>query len=191
MTGRTHDLISFASLLTVVSLHPPSNLNLITAIASMMGGVVGALVPDMDQATNHLWDLLPAGNFVGKIFRNLMLQHRTISHSILGGFIFYNMLLYIIPKILNPEYVNISLVIASLMIGYISHLFADCFTKEGLPLFFPFQFKIGIPPIKSFRITTGKFVETFIFFPGTLIYIFYLIFTKNEVFLYLIQLIKS
>jgi uncharacterized metal-binding protein len=83
MTGRTHDLISFASLLTVASIYPPSNLNLTTTVACVVSSVVGALVPDMDQATNRLWDMLPAGNFIGKIFRNLMLHHRTISHSLL------------------------------------------------------------------------------------------------------------
>lgn len=135
--------------------------------------------------------MLPAGNFVGKVFRNLMLHHRTISHSLLGIFIFYKILEFIIPKLLNPDYVNTTLVVVSLMIGYISHLIADSLTKEGVPLFFPFQFKIGIPPVKAFRITTGKFVETVIIFPGTLIYIFYMVYIRKEIFLGLIHLIRS
>jgi inner membrane protein len=191
MTGRTHDLISFASLLTVTAASPPTSLNLFTTISCLMGSVVGALVPDMDQATNRLWDLLPAGNFVGKILRHLMLEHRTISHSILGVYLFYKLIVFLIPRLLNPAYVNSQLVVASLMIGIISHLIADSVTKEGVPLFFPFKIKIGIPPIKALRITTGKFVESVIVFPGTLIYIFYLIYQRKEVFLSLIHLIRS
>lgn len=191
MTGRTHDLISFASLLTVASFYPPNSLNLTTTVACVVGSVIGALVPDMDQATNRLWDMLPAGNFVGKIFRNLMLHHRTISHSLLGSFIFYKILDVLIPKLFNPNYVNSQFIIISLLVGYISHLIADSMTKEGIPLFFPFQFKIGIPPLKFLRITTGKFMETFFIFPGTVVYIFWLIYSRKEVFLILIDLIRS
>lgn len=191
MTGRTHDLVSFASLLTVASLYPPSSLNITTTISCLMGSVVGALVPDMDQATNRLWDLLPAGNFVGKVLRHLMLEHRTISHSLLGGYIFYKILLFLIPKLFNPAFVDSQLVIVSLMIGFVSHLVADSVTKEGIPLLFPFKIKIGFPPFKSLRITTGKFVESVIVFPGILIYIFWLIYSKKEIFLNLLHLIRS
>lgn len=191
MTGRTHDLISFASLLTFASLYPPDKLNFTTTIACLMGSVVGALVPDMDQATNRLWDLLPVGNIVGRVFRHLMLEHRTISHSILGIYIFFKILEIIIPKLFNPSYVDANLVIASLMIGMVSHLFADSLTKEGVPLFFPFKIKVGIPPIKALRITTGKFAETFLVFPGVLIYIFWLVYKYYPVFLKLVSLIKS
>lgn len=191
MTGRTHDLISFASLLKVASIYPPSSLNLTTAVTCMMGSVVGALIPDMDQATNRLWDMLPAGNFVGKIFRHLMLGHRTISHSLLGVYLLFKIFFYVVPMVFNPLYVDSNLVIASLMIGVVSHLFSDSLTKDGIPLFFPFKIKIGIPPLKALRITTGKFVETVIVFPATLIYIFYLVYTRKEVFINLIHLIRN
>ncbi len=191
MTGRTHDLISFASLLTAASISPPTTLNLFTTVGCLMGSVVGALVPDMDQATNRLWDLLPAGNIAGKVLRHLMLEHRTISHSLLGLYVFFKLFEFLIPKLLNPAYVNTDLVIGSLMIGMVSHLAADSVTKEGVPLFFPFKIKVGIPPIKSLRITTGKFVENFMVFPGVLIYVFWLVYQRKEVFLNLIRLIRS
>lgn len=191
MTGRSHDLISLASLLTVASLYPPTSLNLTTTVSCFVGGVVGALVPDMDQATNRLWDMLPAGNFIGRILRNLMLSHRTISHSLLGIFIFYKILVFVMPKLFNADYVNITLVIASLMIGYISHIVSDSLTKDGVPLFFPLQYKVGIPPIRALRFTTGKFVESVIIFPATLVYIFYLVYTKKDIFLNLIYLIRN
>jgi inner membrane protein len=191
MTGRTHDLISFASLLTVAAIYPPASLNLTTTFGCLVGSVVGALVPDMDQATNRLWDMLPVGNVVGRVFRHLMLGHRTLSHSLLGLYIFYKLLEVLVPRFFNPDFVNANLIIVSLMIGMVSHLFSDSLTKEGVPLFFPFKIKIGFPPIKSLRITTGKFAETVIVFPATLIYIFYLLYQKHDTFLYLVRLIRS
>lgn len=191
MTARTHDIIAFGALVTAAVYLPPKELNISTTFAALVGSVVGALVPDMDQATNRLWDLLPAGNFLGRIFRNLMLQHRTISHSILGGFVFYKLLVFAAPKLLNPGYINIQIVVAAVMIGFISHIAADALTKEGVPLLFPLPFKIGIPPIEALRITTGKFFEKFIVFPGVLAYIAWTIANKKEVLLSLVKLIQN
>lgn len=191
MTARTHDLIAFGALLTVGAYYPPAKLNLSTLVAVLVGNTVGTLIPDMDQATNRLWDLLPAGNLVGRVFRRLMLSHRTISHSILGGAILFFLANTFLPKILNPAYVNTTLVMASLMIGFVSHLAADSVTKEGIPLFFPIPFKIGFPPFAFLRITTGKFVEKFIVFPGVLIYIFWFTATRKAIFVALLRLIKN
>lgn len=191
MTGRTHDIIAFASILTVASIYPPQSLNVLTATACLVSGVIGALSPDMDQATNRLWDLLPAGNLVGKILRHLMLGHRTISHSILGLFIYYKFLEFIVPKILNPAYINGELVFYCLMIGAISHIAADSLTKEGIPLFFPLKIQIGVPPIRKLRITTGKFVESVLIFPTVLVYIFWLVYEKQTVFIRLLGSIHS
>lgn len=191
MTARTHDVIAFAALSTIAATNPPQFLNIYTTFVCLIGSVIGALVPDLDQATNKLWDLLPAGNLLGKVLRHLMLQHRTISHSILGAFIFYEILNYSLPRIFNPFYVDARLAIAALMIGYLSHLVADSVTKEGIPLFFPIPFKIGIPPIEALRITTGKFVENFIVFPGVLVYLFWLVINKKEEFLFLVKLIRN
>jgi inner membrane protein len=171
MTSRTHDIFAFASLISLASYYPPASLNLTTTVACLVGNVVGSLLPDADQATNRLWDLLPAGNQVGKVFRNLFLHHRTLSHSILGAFLIYEILSFLLAKFLNPAYVNTTLVLLSIMIGYLSHLLADSFTEEGVPLLFPFKFKFGIPPISSWRIKTGKWFEKFVVFPGIVIYI--------------------
>lgn len=42
-------------------------------------------------------------------------------------------------------------------VGYVSHLFIDCFTKSGIALFWPFKFKI-----KGF-VKSGSWVEDVIF----------------------------
>ena len=143
--SKTHNLIALASLLTLAVYYPPATLNIATVCVCFIGNVVGSLMPDMDQAANDLWDMLPAGNLIGKILRTILVGHRTISHSIVGTLLTYKILLVLTPKILNSSYINTSLVIASVMIGVISHILADSLTKEGIPLFFPITIKIGIP----------------------------------------------
>ena len=69
MTARTHDAIAFASLVTLATFFLPAKLNVLTLFSSLVANVVGSLLPDIDQATNRLWDMLPAGNEVGKNLR--------------------------------------------------------------------------------------------------------------------------
>lgn len=170
MTSRTHDVFAFATLVTVAVNYPPASLSTSTLVVSLVGNIVGSLLPDIDQATNRLWDLLPAGNLLGRVFRKLLLSHRTLSHSFLGIFLVHKLLWWLLPKILNPDYLNIDLIYYSVMIGFISHLFLDLFTEEGLPLLFPIKWKFGIPPVRPWRIKTGKAFEKFIIFPGIIVY---------------------
>ena len=72
------------------------------------------------------------------------------------------------------------IVVISIMIGFVAHLVADSLTREGLPLFFPFKFKIGFPPIEALRIPTGGIIEHFIVFPGTAIYIVWLAINNKD-----------
>jgi len=171
MTSRTHDIFAFASLVTVAANYPPTTLNAATLVTSSIGSVIGSLLPDIDQSSNRLWDLLPTGNLVGRIFRKLFLAHRTISHSLLGIYLVSNLLRWLLPGILNPNFLNLEIIFWSIMIGFISHIFLDSFTEEGVPLFFPFKLKIGFPPIPSWRIKTGKGFEKFVIFPGIILYL--------------------
>jgi len=126
----------------------------------------------MDQASNRLWDLTPGGDFTSRVFRRLFLGHRTLSHSLLGIYLISSFLFWLLPILLNPVYVDPATVHAAVMIGFISHLIADSFTEEGIPLFFPFLFKVGFPPIRSWRIKTGQWFEKLVVFPGVLLYLF-------------------
>jgi inner membrane protein len=191
MTARTHDVIAFASLVTLAALYPPPSLNITTTFTCLVGCIIGALAPDLDQATNLLWDLLPEGHIFGHLFRNLFLQHRTLSHSLLGIWLFYLLLSFAVPRLFNPATVATQTVVSSLMIGILSHLCADFITKEGIPLLFPLPFKFGFPPFKALRITTGKFIEKFIIFPGATIYLLWFIVAKKDLLLHLIQLIRT
>ncbi len=191
MTGRTHNIIGFAGLVTAAALFPPTHLNGYTLAACIVGNVIGSLLPDIDDAGNRLWDFLPAGNFVGSICRRAFYRHRTITHSILGGFLVYKGLWWLLPRIFNPAYVDIKTIFISIMIGYVCHLFADMLTKDGVPLLFPFKWYFGIPPIQFLRITTGSFFENALIFPGVIVYIVLFIGKNKEQFLQLFQLVRG
>lgn len=190
MISRTHDVGAFASLLTALVYFPPASLNLTTVVVCLTGNIVGSLLPDIDQASNRLWDLIPGGNSLGRVFRKLFLAHRTISHSFLGVFLIFKFLWWFLPKILNSNSMNLTLIIYSIMIGFISHLLLDFFTEEGLPLLFPFKIKMGFPPISPLRIKTGKGFEKYIVFPAIIIYSFWLGLNNQDKIVGILKLIK-
>jgi membrane-bound metal-dependent hydrolase YbcI (DUF457 family) len=66
-------------------------------------------------------------------------------------------------------HVDINLVWCAFLVGFISHLVMDTFTKEGVPWLLPLTIKIGLPPVKRLRITTGKTAEMFFVFPMLLV----------------------
>lgn len=179
MTARTHDAFAFASLVTVASYYPPGNLNLLTLFAAIIANNIGALMPDMDSAGNRLWDLMPAGDVLGKVFRRVFYKHRTLSHSFLGVFLMYQLFNLLLPKFLNPSFIDPKIILFSLMIGYGSHLISDMLTKEGLPLLFPFKVDFGIPPISALRITTGSWLEKYLVYPGVWTYLIIFIYLNQ------------
>lgn len=191
MTARTHDAFAFASLVTVAAYYPPESLNLLTLFAAIVGNNIGALIPDMDSAGNRLWDLLPAGNFLGRIFKRIFYKHRTLSHSLLGFFLTYQILAWALPKFLNPSFIDPTIVLLAIMIGFLSHLLADSLTKEGLPLLFPIRINFGIPPIASLRITTGKWVERYLIFPCVWIYLILFIYYNQGRLVAVIKLVSG
>ncbi len=183
MTARTHDVFAFACLITIAAAYPPSVLTIPTIFTSIVGNVVGSLAPDLDQASNRLWDLLPGGNLIGRVLRHAFIGHRTISHSLLGGFLLHRFLAWVLPIIFNEYYVDINILHLSIMIGFVSHLIADGVTKEGIPLFFPFPVKVAFPPFRFLRVTTGSAVENWIVLPAIGGYILWFMQSQQDVFL--------
>lgn len=177
MIARTHDVGAVALLLTTAVWLELRQLSTATIITCLIANQIGALLPDIDQASNQLWDLLPVDKIAGKILNKLFGSHRTLSHSILGGLIVYWVGLWLLPKLFNKEFINPMMIFWSLIIGYISHLFLDMLTEEGIPLLFPIKWKFGLPPIRALRIKSGKWVEKFIIFPLILVYIVWFIVT--------------
>lgn len=181
MLSRTHEVIGVAGLIMATVYFPPQHLNTATIIVALIANLIGTLLPDIDQASNRLWDMLPAGNTIGKVLKNILLGHRTISHSVVGIALVYYGMNWLIPKLLNNIYIQVNLVIISLLIGYISHLLADGLTEEGLPLLWPIKYKFGFPPFRKWRITTGKWFENWIIFPAVTIFTLWFVYTNWNV----------
>ena len=176
MQSRTHQTGALAGLIAVKILTNQPIPNGATVLVALIANVVGSLLPDLDQASNRLWDLLPGGNLIGKIFRNLFLAHRTISHSLLGLGIAYVINDWIIGMIFNGNLINGEIVLWSLLIGYGSHLVLDFLTDEGIPLLFPIKWKF-----RFFRINSGGWVENWIVLPLLVVAIIWMLFFKIKI----------
>ena len=87
----------------------------------------GSLFPDIDEPLSKISKMLP--NFVTYFFNKL--KHRGFTHNVFGIFtinIFFLMFFYII---INKYFIVCSI---GFFIGYISHLFGDIVTYQGLVL---------------------------------------------------------
>lgn len=175
MTFKTHNAIGLMSLLGAYIYLGNVVLNWPTAIVTLTGNAVGSTLPDIDQHSNRLWAVFPGSHLVSKFFRKIFLGHRSLSHSILGGYLFYKFFEWLVPRIFNDN-VEPMVVIYSIMIGYISHLVADSLTEEGLPILFPLKWKTGIPPIKFMRIKTGGWFENYVVLPIVIFIIIFLMY---------------
>lgn len=142
-------------------------MSLATIIAAIIANQFGGISPDIDQPTAPFWRNLSIGRLFGKFFGRMLGGHRFLTHSILGlflmGFLVHWLLTFIHP--LFPK-IDIDIVWWAFMIGMVSHLVMDSFTKEGVPWLLPIPVKFGFPPLRKLRITTGKNIEKFVVFPG-------------------------
>lgn len=167
MTGKTHQIIGItlglgAYLTMSQPQYGPATLAMVIAFSSL-----GSLLPDLDKASAEFWHSFPiVGHAAGRVV-DPFISHRNITHSMIGtilaGIGFYFLLRYF------PSYwgIDTHLVLISAMIAYASHLLADSFTVEGIPLLWPVKWMAGIPPkpLQMFRIKTGYWVENIIIFP--------------------------
>lgn len=181
MTGRTHDLAAFTALGFIVLTQPLPQITLATGLVAVFANLVGGIAPDIDQPTAPFWNNLPIGGVAGRVFDRALGGHRFISHSLLGVVLFGFAFHYVL-QILRPSFptLNMGIIWLSFMIGFISHLVMDTFTREGVPWLLPVPVKFGIPPMRDFRVETGKFVERFIIFPGLIAlngYLYYVHYT--------------
>ncbi len=164
MTARTHDLAAFTALGIVAIFAFDAKITLGTALIALVANQLGGIAPDIDQPTAPFWRNLPIGGFFGRIIDKMLGGHRFISHSVIGVALFGG-LSYLLLQFLHPvmPHTNMAVVWLAFMIGVVSHLVMDTFTKEGVPWLLPIPIKFGLPPIKDLRITTGEFGERVIF----------------------------
>jgi inner membrane protein len=168
MTGRTHDLAAITALGAVyLVLTPTQTLTLATVLIAILANQIGGIAPDIDQPTAPFWRNLPIGGPIGRAFDKLLGGHRFLTHSLLGVILF-GLLTHWLLQLLHPimPTIDSQVVWIAFMIGLISHLVMDMFTKEGVPWLLPVPIKFGLPPFRQLRITTGKASETFVVLPG-------------------------
>lgn len=176
MTGRTHDLAAFTALNIAVATSPLAPITLPTALVALGANMLGGIAPDIDQPTSKIWNSFAGGGIVGRLLTPLLGGHRFISHSILGILLFGSLMDFILNKLATFLIVDMSIVWWAFMIGFVSHLVMDTFTREGVPWLFPIPIRWGIPPFRFTRIKTGGMVEKGFVFPALLLlngYVFY------------------
>jgi inner membrane protein len=171
MTARTHDLAAVTTLVVSALFVTLPSMSFGTVVLAVFANLVGGIAPDIDQPTAPFWRNLPVGRYFGKIVDAMLGGHRFISHSLLGlmlfGFLVRGLLLFLHPVMTT---IDAGIVWWAFMLGMVSHLIMDSSTKEGVPWLLPIPIKFGIPPFKSWRITTGKWVETWVVFPLLLVF---------------------
>lgn len=170
MTGRTHDLAAFTAVNFIFANSPLLHMSLGTLFIAFTANLIGGLTPDIDQPTAALWHKLPGGTLYSRLITPFFGGHRYISHSLLGVVLFGFLADKFLHLTSHTIIVNQSIVWWAFMIAFVSHLFMDLFTKEGIPLFFPIPLKIGLPPFSFLRIKTGGITEKYLIFPLLIIF---------------------
>lgn len=183
MTGRTHDLAAFTALTYVIATQTLSEMTLATALVAFSANMIGGLAPDIDQPTASLWRRVRAGSILGKIVQPLLGGHRYISHSLIGIFIFGFTLSILLKHLSSVLLVDMVVVWWSFMIGFLSHLLMDMFTRQGVPLLFPIPVRFGFPPFSFLRMKTSGLVEKSFVFPMLLLINVYLVYMHYGKFL--------
>ncbi len=166
MTGRTHDLSAVTALGVVVIIWPPGQLTLATVLVAVLANQIGGIAPDVDQPTAPFWRNLPIGGAIGRVIDKMLGGHRFLTHSLLGAALLSGGV-YLLLGFLQPimPSVDATIVLWAFVIGIISHLVMDTFTKEGVPWLLPIPIKFGFLPFKELRITTGQSIESYVIFP--------------------------
>jgi len=187
MTGRTHDLAAFTAMNIVLVSTPLQELTLATALVAFSMNMIGGLAPDLDQPTSSVYKKIRAGTILGKILYPLFGGHRFISHSILGIILFGFVLDFLLTMISGVLLVDMNIVWWAFMIGFISHLIMDLFTKDGIPLLFPLPVRFGFPPFRFLRMQTGGLMEKTFIFPSLILLNGYIVYTHYGLLLAFIQ----
>jgi inner membrane protein len=192
MTGRTHDLGAFTTLVAIfVYLPNLPEMSLPTALVAFGANFVGGLFPDIDQPTSDFWDNFRFGPFIAKVVCPALGGHRHISHSLLGLFLVGWGSKLFLQLLSSVVLIDMHIVWWCFMIGVVSHILMDMPTKDGVPLLWPLKWKFGIPPIRSLRMESGKWQEQLLVFPGLLIIVSCLLyFNQSKLMTFLHQYVK-
>ena len=141
MTAPTHITIGLLSTAATFStLSVPVHRDL----PALGCAILGSLLPDIDTPHSSIGRLLP---FVATPIERRW-GHRTVTHSFAA--------LMLVAVLTLPLYGHRRACFAAFLIGYTSHLMADCATKSGVPLFYPHPAACVVPASDRYRIRTGS-----------------------------------
>ena len=144
MMAPTH--IAFG-LFSTTGLFSLFSLSLHKDLPALGAAILGSLLPDIDSPNSSVGRLLP--------FVSIPIErrwgHRTITHCLLA--------VGVLSVLSSPLVFYRATLYAALLIGYLSHLLADCGTKSGVPLFHPHPAQCVLPGNSRYRVTTGSLAE--------------------------------
>lgn len=134
---KTHLIFSFLIALLIFNYF---NLNPILFVIFVL---IGNLIPDIDHSKSKIgrkvWPI--------SLIINFIFGHRGLFHSL-----FFAVIISLLIKIIINDYA------IPFFIGFLSHLFIDALTKQGVSFLYPFKFL----KIKGF-IRTNSFLEKILF----------------------------
>ena len=141
MTAPTH--IAFG-LLTVAGSFSFFSMPFHRNLPAVACAIIGSVLPDIDSPRSYIGRVLP--------FASIPIErqwgHRTITHSLLC-LLALSVMTWPLLIFQTPCY-------AALLLGYMSHIIADCATKSGVPLFYPHPAACVFPGSAKYRIKTGS-----------------------------------
>lgn len=126
----------------------------VVLLACLPLAALGGLLPDVDHPSSVLGQKLPG---VSHLIR-LVLGHRGGTHSLLAiALCSWGLWHLALRQGLSGSPVGpyVGSAIASILVGYVSHLAADGLTKSGVPLLWPIRTKFRSP----LPFTTGTWIE--------------------------------
>ncbi len=147
MTAPTH--IAFG-LLTVAGSFSFFSMPLHRNLPAVACAIIGSVLPDIDSPKSYIGRVLPYASI--PIERQW--GHRTITHSLLC--------LLALSVMIWPLLIYQASCYAALLLGYMSHITADCATKSGVPLFYPHLAACVFPGSAKYRIKTGSMGEHYL-----------------------------
>lgn len=191
MTRETHSsggffiaLITLNTFITKYLINYNLGYALLSIIIFFYTSYVGSLFPDIDMKSSFISKRHP---FISRLFGRRF-RHRGFTHSLICVFIIF-FAFQVFIKTSNNNIIVLSMCYGFLL-GYISHLFLDLLTKEGIELFYPIKANISIFFIKTNSNGEKYFNRILKFLTAlTLIYSFYII-SKNVFDVNLLDLLK-
>ena len=141
MTAPTHIVFG---LLTAAGSFSLFSMPLHRNLPAVACAILGSVLPDIDSPNSYIGRVLP--------FASIPIErqwgHRTITHSLLC--------LLALSVIIWPLLVWQPACYAAVLLSYMSHIVADCATKSGVPLFYPYPAVCVFPGSAKYRIKTGS-----------------------------------